>query len=515
MRLALTLASLLLLPLATAAQRADREVLHPDMVRLVDERGPSKGWVYFKDKGIRDGKQFERELVRAADRLSHRARQRRLQRREVPGLVDYNDIRVAPAYIRRVLATGVRLSVESRWLNAISVQGSNEQFAAIAQLPFVDRIDPVRRGVLNDMVGTTAELPAAPSTPAGFVGPPAAPPAPFTSAWYGLTAAQLQQLDLIKVHQRGFTGEGVVIGILDTGFHRGHEAFNQPGHVVDIVKEWDFINDDGNTGKETGDDASQHAHGTYILGTIGAYLPGTLVGAAYDASFLLAKTEDIENEYQQEEDFYVAGLEWIEANGADVATSSLGYIDWYQQSDLDGKTAVTTIGVNLATANGVYCCTAAGNGGHDSSASTSTLLAPADSWRVIACGAVDSSGNIASFSSSGPTADGRVKPELLARGVSTQTVCAFTDTDCEAGVNGTSLSTPLMAGVLGCIAEAHPKWGVGKVRNELFKTGDYFKANGTTDPLFIRGYGVPSAERVIFGRPVRTKTNGPPKVLNF
>lgn len=112
-------------------------------------------------------------------------------------------------------------------------------------------------------------------------------------------------------------------------------------------------------------DSGQHWHGTAILGTIGAYKPDTLIGGAYDAAFYLAKTEDITREEPIEEDFYVAGLQWIEANGADLATSSLGYIDWYTQDDLDGETATTTIAVNIATANGLACCTAAGNGGHD------------------------------------------------------------------------------------------------------------------------------------------------------
>jgi hypothetical protein len=510
MRLSLVVTSLALVlsagPLASQRGRpVGRDVLHPRMSRLLDEQGPSKGWVYFEDKGLRDKAHFRRELVRAADRLSPRARQRRLSRREVPGLVDYNDIAVSPAYVKRVLDTGASLSIESSWLNAISVRGTRAQFERIAKLPFVDRIVPVGRGVLTGGAVPTTELHPAP--PAGTAAPAASIGPVPVQAFYGLSEPQLDQLGLIDVHQRGYTGEGVVIGILDTGFHRGHEAFNQPGHEVDVIAEWDFVNGDGNTGKEPGDHPSQHAHGTYILGTLAAYLPGTLVGAAYDASFVLAKTEDVANEYQQEEDFYVAGLQFLEANGADVVTSSLGYIDWYTQSDLDGQTAVTTIGVNLATANGVYCCTAAGNGGNDVNPATSSLIAPADAWDVVTCGAVDANGDTVGFSSDGPTADGRVKPEVLARGFTTYTVCAFTDASCTTGVHGTSLSTPLIAGVLGCLSQAHPRWRVKTMRIRLFRTGDYFKAHKATDPLFVKGYGIPNLEPLVQGRPAKTLKN--------
>ena len=122
---------------------------------------------------------------------------------------------------------------------------------------------------------------------------------------------QLEQFNLIALHDLGYTAEGILIGVLDTGFHRGHEAFNQPGHEIDVVLEYDFINDDDFTGIEPGDPSAQHNHGTMILGTIASYLPGVLIGGAFDASFILCKTEDATDEYQQEEDFYVAGLQFI------------------------------------------------------------------------------------------------------------------------------------------------------------------------------------------------------------
>jgi subtilisin family serine protease len=315
-------------------------------------------------------------------------------------------------------------------------------------------------------------------------------PTPAAAAdFYGITSQQLHQINVPAAHAAGYTGDGIVIGVLDTGFKLTHEAFNQPGNVVNVLGQWDFINDDPVTSNEEGDLASQHNHGTRILGTIAAYMPDSLVGAAYDAAFYLAKTEDTSQEVPIEEDYYVAALEWIEANGADVATSSLGYIAWYAQTDLDGMTAVTTQAVNIATANGLVCVTAAGNRSHDDDPATSSLLAPGDAFDVITCGAVDSNGEIANFSSDGPTADGRVKPEVLARGVSTATVSPDNDTSTN-WVSGTSLSTPLVAAAAALVVQAHPDWTVAQVRAALMRSASDFRQNGTFDPAFVRGYGI-------------------------
>jgi hypothetical protein len=226
-----------------------------------------------------------------------------------------------------------------------------------------------------------------------------------------------------------------------------------------------------------------------VLGLVGAYLPNTYVGGAYGASFILCKTEDVRSETPIEEDNYVAGLQYIEAHGGDMATSSLGYIDWYTQANLDGATAITTIGVNIATANGLIFCTAAGNSGHDADPATSHLIAPADAPGAITVGAVDSAGAIASFSSDGPSASGRVKPEVLAWGVNNIIIRVGNDTDLTSG-SGTSFATPLAASVVACLLQAHPTWTVAQMRAYLFTTADYYAANHTFEPTHVRGYGI-------------------------
>jgi serine protease AprX len=431
-------------------------------------------WVFFQDRGDL--------TIRLEDaQLTDRALQRRARRGEFNdrslhrGMVlSARDMPVEPAYVAAIQALGARVRVTSRWLNAVSVDVDRHHADVIAGLPFVDHVQPVRAAPR----APTAELPV----DGGLAG-----------GDYGAATAQTLQMDLAALHARGFSGQGVVVGILDTGFNRVHEAFASAAHPLNVLAEYDFINDDSNTGIEVGDPESQHRHGTWILGTMASYLPGQLVGAAYSASFVLAKTENVASETPVEEDYYVAGLEFVEAQGADLATSSLGYFDWYASEDLDGSTAVTTIAVNIATANGLVCLTAAGNGGHDDNPSTHHLGAPADALQVITCGAVDELGETADFSSDGPTADGRVKPEILARGVATATVNSTQPTGLS-GVSGTSLSTPLVAGAVACVLQARTDYSVSGLREALIATATE-SASGP-DPLFIRGFGLIQADAV-------------------
>lgn len=441
-----------------------------------------KVWVYFHDKGFTSPAD-EAAAVAALERTyAPRAVERRRQRRTAPGLFDARDLPVSPAYLAAVTAAGGEVHVSSRWLNAASVRATPDEAAAIRALPCVARVEPVRAGRGRGDSRPTMRGPLAPGGEGGG----------GARSFYGLSEFQLAQITLPALHDAGYTGAGVVIGVLDTGFWLAHAAFNDPVRPLHVVAEHDFINGDGNTGIEPGDHPDQHFHGTAILSVISGYRPGEFVGGAYDAAVILCKTEDITSETPIEEDNYVAGLEFIEAHGGDVATSSLGYIDWYTQEDLDGQTAVTTIGVNVATENGVYCCTAAGNMGHDDVPGTSHLMAPGDAFRVITVGAVSSEGSVVGFSADGPTADGRVKPEVLAMGADVWCVWPY-DTGSYALVAGTSIATPLVAGAVACLAQAHPTWTVDQLRNMLLKTASDYAGTGTFDPLYVRGYGLVDA----------------------
>jgi len=471
---------------APAAQRIDPSwgaKIHPLLKQAWTQRGEVeqiKAWVFFADKALPSRRAVNTALDDVASKYNRRAVERRRLRRTLPGLFDERDLPVSPAYVAQVKATGARVHVVSRWLNAVSISADREQLQRINNLPFVQKLQPVGRAKRTEPVAVNREAP-----PVTFKADAAE-----AGLSYGQSQQQLEQINLVALHDLGFTGSGVVVGILDTGFITTHDAFNNPSKPLNVVAEYDFVDDDP-------DPRGGQTHGTYILGTLAAYLPGSLVGGAFDASYILCRTEDTFGEYPAEEDFYVGGLEFIEANGGDLATASLSYLTWeppntgqsYTQADLDGLTAVTTLGVNVATANGLFCLNAASNGGNDANPSTSRLGAPADAFQVITVGAVDSSGFIASFSSDGPTADGRVKPEVLARGINTRTVDPFNDSGF-IGIGGTSLSTPLAAGAVACLIQAHPDWTVAQMRNYLFRTAQDFVVTSTFDSLYVRGYGI-------------------------
>ena len=413
-------------------------------------------WIFFNDKTESDSTP-DNVFQKALDNLDNRTRTRRSKVRHF-SLVDNRDIPVPTEYTEKVRSTGVLIRTVSKWLNAVSVSGTLEQLRSISGFPFVKKIDPVYGGKRKSPVQRSL---LKSSTEPG-------------RSDYGPSYDQLDQINVIAAHEAGYTGAGVRVLILDTGYYTDHEAI----HEEQVIAEWDFINNDGETQNEEGDPDSQHNHGTYTLSALGGRFDGELYGPAYEAEFLLAKTEDVSQEVPIEEDQYVAGLEWGESLGADIASSSLGYIDWYEFEDLDGMTAVTTIAVNTAIENGMVVVTAVGNSG------TGGIVVPADAFDVIACGAVDSDGNIASFSSQGPTADGRIKPEVCALGVSTY--CAgVNSTSAYRYENGTSLATPLVAGAAACVLQAHPDWTPQQVREALMMT-----ASDPENPDNQYGWGI-------------------------
>lgn len=481
-RLAVCLATIVC---ALSASHADDWKIDPSVTDcLPDHEATVSAWVFFTDKNVDD---VAAACAALETTYNPRAIDRRRARRTAPALFDERDLAVSADYVTAVLSSGATERIRSRWMNAVTVDARMGQLRQIARLPFVTKIQRVRTTSVDTLTAT----------------PDATPPEGF----YGPSHTQLTQLNLVALHNLGYTGDGVIVGVLDTGFSLTHDAYNHPLHPLNVVAEWDFVDNDGNTGIEPGDAASQHNHGTWILGTIAAYSPGLLVGGAYDAGVVLAKVEDVVSEYLAEEDFFVAGLELIEAEGGDVATSSVIIRDFYTGDDLDGMTTVMTLGFNAATDNGVHCFQGAGNEGHDNDPATGNLLGPADGYLVNTIGAVDVNNVIAAFSSDGPTADGRLKPELLARGVNTHTVSTNNDS-ITTTVSGTSLSTPLAAAACACLVQAHPEWTVQQMRHALCATADDYLANAEPDPLLIRGYGLIDVIAALNTSPVTSDLDG-------
>nr|MEE4267959.1 S8 family serine peptidase [Candidatus Krumholzibacteria bacterium] len=382
-------------------------------------------WVYFQDKGL-EGAQLQRALDEAEAGLTDKVAWRRGKMKPAGArLVDEGDLDLHAPYLSAVEATGAVLRRESRWLNAASFQASPMQIRQISQLPMVDRVDLVAKFRRPDVPVEAGESldPADKSE---------------TSRWtidYGANQAAMEQFNVPQVHEMGYTGQGVVIGMLDSGFRTTHEALNS----IPVLAAYDFVNDDNNVDNEGDDPSNANDHGTKTMSTAMGNMPGELVAPAFGASAILAKTEDVADEVPIEEDQWVAGLEWVEAQGADIVSSSLGYSDWYTWADMDGATAVTTLAGDLAVLRGLVVVNSAGNERDDA---WGHIIAPADGFHIISVGAVTSSGTYTSFSSPGPSYDGRIKPDVAALGSQNAVVSSTSNTDYTTA-SGTSFSCPL------------------------------------------------------------------------
>ncbi|MFH1861493.1 MAG: S8 family serine peptidase [bacterium] len=478
--IAVVMVSLTLTFLCDATEKIHATLLGPG--ELYCPNDSADVWIFFRDRGFKDNSALRQALEKAAKSLLPANRQRREKVRSL-FLVDERDLSVCPRYCEQVQRCGARLRTQSRYLNAISARIPRTALFPIAALECVKEIRPLAKG-------RRIEPPPNWNLPHD----PIRQPANTCDLNYGPSFAQLYQINAVAAHDSGFSGAGVLVCLLDTGFFTDHEALvNQP-----VIAERDFINNDPETQNEPGDSTFQHDHGTFTFSALGGAHEGDLYGPAYGATFILGKTESVSFEQPIEEDWYVAGLEWADSLGAQVVSTSLGYIDWYTFADLDGNTAVTTIGVDIAIANGIVVVTAAGN---ERESSWGHIIAPADADSVISVGAVNASGEIASFSSPGPTYDDRIKPEVCARGVNTWCATPWSGTTGYYGIGGTSLATPLVGGACALILEAHPEWTPIRVRMALMAT-----ASRSANPDNDYGWGIINVMAAI-------RFNSPPRIV--
>ncbi len=414
-----------------------------------------KVWVYFKDKGSAGPETFQKAAIATA------ALQRRSLRAAHPD-TEFLDREINRAYLEQVRSNALRIVHHSRWLNAVSAIVTPAQLDDIAQLDCVKEIKPVAQFVRRkDEIDGRSDVLQKPTGPF--------PPE------YGPCYPQLNQIQIPILHDQGLSGEGVRVLILDTGFNTEHSAFAN----TNIEATYDFINNDDDVA-DFDSLRGQQSHGTSTLGLIGGTEEGEMIGAAFGATFLLAKTEEQAREVPAEEDHWVAGIEWGEALGADVASSSLGYTNWYTYADKDGNTAVTTIAADIAASLGMIVVASIGNDQRISP--QPTLLAPSDGDSVIAVGAVDLGGEITHFSSGGPTADGRIKPDLCAMGQSNYLASYLGGYGTG---SGTSYSAPLVAGVVALLLEARPEWKYGDIYRALTLT-----CTRAAEPDNVYGYGI-------------------------
>ena len=453
-------------------------------------------WVFFTDKLPSAGK-----VVTFP--------QRNIDRRARLGIgFDQYDIPVAKEYIDSLVSLGCRVHSVSRYLNAVSCYIPAGGKELILRFPFVRAIKPVGHLVRG----------REPVNPV--------PKSAFEDTLYGVSYAHLARIFVPEAHRSGLTGRGVLVGILDTGFDTQHSAFR----ALNILATYDFIHNDTIVDNEEGESPEQHSHGTATLSALAGYLPGELVGVAYEGTLALGKTELVDQEIEIEEDNWVSGIEWAESLGCRVVSSSLGYYTWddgtgYTYFDMDGNRTIVSIAADIAASRGVVVVNSAGNENvppnyrelpdvwgeyihnpeNPSDSAWGCIIAPGDGDSVVTVGALDENDEIASFSSTGPTADYRIKPDVSAPGVNI--ACAMAGTIDEVGAaSGTSLAAPLVAGVVALMLQENPSLSPPDIMESLHSTSDRFSS-----PNFSYGWGkviAPVAAGIMGGVYVRVFEQG-------
>jgi subtilisin family serine protease len=434
-------------------------------------------WVYFRDK---DG-----AVLAPPEMANPRALERRARRGRLDRTTTFEDLAAPERYVQAIRERVSRVRHVSRWLNAASVEADPREIEALAALDFISRLDLVRR-YRRSAEETLVPVSRAPRSLAAGAA---------DTIDYGMSFDQLEQIRVPEVHARGFYGEGIVIAVFDTGFNNlSHPAFLETA----ILARRDFVNGDDEVAD--GADRGDGSHGTATLSVLGGYQPGLLVGPAFRASYILAKTEDTMSETPVEEDHWAAAAEWAEALGADIISSSLGYLQFdpgfpsYDFEDMNGETAITTRAAQAAAERGVVVVVSNGNAGFN--ASHNTLSAPADGKLALSVGAVDTFGLRVDFSSIGPTFDGRIKPDVMAKGVLV-TVAGPFGAEIRLG-NGTSFSAPLAAGVAALVLQVHPDWNVEQVLDVMRAT-----SSRAPTPDNLMGWGILNAVAAIESVPSR------------
>ncbi|MFK7845054.1 MAG: S8 family serine peptidase [Rhodothermales bacterium] len=432
----------------------------------------TKYWVFFKDKVDGAGKVARVE----ADHLTTAALDRRAKR----GMAVYadRDIPLSSSYLDAVRSLNVEPLVQSRWLNAISVMLTADEAQAMLDQPFVKSLRPV--GQLQPLSEAIADVSVR-----------AVSGTDIRQSFrldYGASLGQLEVVNAVPLLEAGLSGAGVKLGIIDTGMS-GREATHPSTST--LVMEERFIASEDFTGQSG--DGSTHGHS--VLSVAAGYDPGQLIGPAYGAEIYHARTEYTPSETNQEEDNFVAGIEWMETQGVDVVNISLGYNEFddgensYTIADLDGDTGITTIAADMAVEMGMIVVSSAGNSGCASPTSCwFYITTPADGNHVITVGAVNSSGGLVSFSSRGPTADGRIKPDVMAQGASVY----LASTGPYSFSNGTSFSSPMVAGIVALILEANPDVTPTQVADILRDTADR-----SENPDNEFGWGIVDADAAV------------------
>ncbi|MFA5404123.1 MAG: S8 family serine peptidase [Ignavibacteria bacterium] len=400
-------------------------------------------YIYLKDKGPN----AESKLNNPLSLVSQRSLDRRSKVFPQGHLVDMSDVPLYEPYVNEINSKVTKVRHELKWFNVVSADVTLEQLYDVADLRYVEKIDMVERfkkqkediesnfsdNFIKSNINNLDE--------------------PLTDSLNYGTGAGLQQLTQINVnlvHNQGIYGQGVMIASFDAGFSNlTHPVFTTL--PMNIFKRKDF---------HTGDtvNLTAHSHGEGTLSLVGGYHPGNMIGPAFRSTFILCRTEVDPGERWYEMDHWSAAAQWVDSLGADIITSSLGYLEFdspdssYTWQHMNGKTLLITRAAALASHKGIVVSNSSGNNGSDTH---NTLGGPADADSILTVGAVDLSGIRASFSSIGPTTDvpARIKPDVMACGSGNKV--ASGTTGYSSFGSGTSYACPLNSGVVALVLSAN------------------------------------------------------------
>jgi len=409
--------------------------------------------------------------------------QKSIDRRTKYGIaIDSTDLPVNPSYVSQIdNVSNVTVLNVSKWQNSIAIQTTDvNAINTINSLPFVLATAPIAARVQSINTGklNTNEQPYS----------SAARNSNLESDFFNYGSGSLSEINLHKgqfLHNIGMRGQGMFITLLDGGFFNYNTLDAMDSIIANnqVKDTWDFVSNNATV-------SDDHPHGMECLSIIAANLPGTFIGKAPKANFLLYRTEDVSTEYPIEEFNMVCGMERADSAGTDVISVSLGYTEFdnpsfsYSYSNMNGNTTISVMGADLAAKKGMLFVVSAGN---DGSSPWHYISTPADGDSVLTVGAVNTSGAVGSFSSYGPSSDGRVKPDVASVGVSA--LIQSTSNTIVTG-SGTSFACPNMAGLAAILWQAFPEVNNMKIIKTLRETGSI-----ATLPNDRIGYGIPDLKK--------------------
>ncbi len=420
-------------------------------------------FVFFKDKPNK-----ATFYANPLSELSQKSLDRRTQK-SIP--LNDQDVPIEASYIQNVKNLGFTVKDYSKWLNGVAVNATTAQIQTLKSQSYVSHVESFVR---NPNGGKKSET----ERPNKWQNLDANK-ANFN---YGEAASQIDQMNLRPLHVAGYTGTGMTVAVIDTGFPSVNtgSAFKRLRDNGQIKGGYNFVSKNNDIYNQ-----NLNSHGAICLGTMGGFIQNQFVGSAPDANFYLYVSEDADIEIPEEQLYWIEAAEEADRKGVDLISTSLGYYEFddsrydYTYADMNGTTSFIARGAQIAYEKGIFINFAAGN---EADNSWFYIITPADNAKVFSIGAVDYYGDSASFSSYGPNSVGVIKPDVCARGVATATV--FNNSVTQA--SGTSLANPLSAGGVTSLLQALPKSvNLDDVKNKLRST-----ASLATAPTDQQGYGI-------------------------